>query len=255
MPAVRPAARGRVARALLSLLVSLGLAGALAVAAQPAAAGTLTATSVHTSAATIDYDRRADMVIRVYDAASHALGGVAVRVYRHSSSGNTLVTTVTTGSTSHVAHFRPRLRHTHNYLLVFRGTSRYAGSSEYRRIHVRSFGASLLHIGSTRKGDPYQWGAAGPYRFDCSGFTLWVADHYGKNLPHSSSAQYGDVRHIAKSDKRVGDLVFFHDSSGGIYHVGLYAGSGRVLAATHTGDYVRLETIWTSSYYVGRLNP
>lgn len=252
MPAVSPLPRGRAVRVLSSLFVSFGLVATGVAAAEPALAGS-SGTSVRAHAATIDYGRHADLAIRVVDASSHALGGARVRVYRHTSSGNRWVTTVTTGSTTHVAHFRPRLRRSTTYLLVFPGTAGHASSSATRRIFVRSFGASLVHIGARKKGAPYQWGADGPYRFDCSGFTRWVARHYGKSLPHSSSSQYGTVRHVARSDKRVGDLVFLHDSSGHVYHVGFYAGNGRLLAATHTGDYVRLETLWTSSYYVGRL--
>jgi cell wall-associated NlpC family hydrolase len=258
VPAVLPPARGRVAhvahvaRAVTTVLVSLGLAGvAAASVAQPAAA--VTTTRVAASSATINYARHADMAIRVYDGAGHALGGASVRIYRHTTSGNAWVTSVTTGAITHVAHFRPWLRHSTTYLLVFPGTATRARSSAYRRVYVRSFGASLVNIGARKTGSPYQYGADGPWRFDCSGFTRWVAARYGKSLPHSSSSQYGVIRHIAKSDKRIGDLIFLHDSSGHVYHVGFYAGDGRLLAATHTGDYVRMERLWTSSYYVGRL--
>ena len=252
MPAVNPPARGRLARAAITVLVSLGLAGSAAVSvAQPAAA--VTTTRVAASAATINYARHADMRIRVYDGAGATLGGARVRIYRHTASGNTWVTAVTTSATTHVAHFRPWLRRSTTYLLVFPGTATRAASSALKRVYVRTFGASLVNIGARKKGSPYQYGAAGPWRFDCSGFTRWVAARYGKSLPHSSSSQYGVVRHIAKTSKRLGDLIFLHDSSGHVYHVGFYAGSGLLLAATHTGDYVRLERLYTSSYYVGRM--
>ncbi|MFL6138961.1 MAG: C40 family peptidase [Frankiaceae bacterium] len=254
MPAVTPPARGRAcraARAATTLLISLGLAGTAVAAAQPAAA--IGTTRVSATAATINYARHANVAIRVYDGASHPLGGVHVRVYRHTASGNAWVTTVTTSTSTHVAHFRPWLRRSTTYLLVYPGSATRARSTAYQRVYVRSFGASLVNVGSRKKGAPYQYGAAGPWRFDCSGFTRWVASRYGKSLPHSSSSQYGEVRHVARTDKRIGDLIFLHDSSGHVYHVGFYAGSGRLLAATHTGDYVRLERLWTSSYYVGRL--
>ena len=44
------------------------------------------------------------------------------------------------------------------------------------------------------RGAPYQYGAAGPTRFDCSGFTMYVFSRFGKRLPHSSAAQYSAVR-------------------------------------------------------------
>ena len=110
----------------------------------------------------------------------------------------------------------------------------------------------VMNEAARHKGQPYVWGAAGPTKFDCSGFTLYVFGRFGKRLPHNSARQYGVVRHISKSSKQVGDLIFFRDSSGHIYHVGIYAGSGRIWHAPHSGSYVKLATIWTSSYVVGR---
>jgi cell wall-associated NlpC family hydrolase len=117
---------------------------------------------------------------------------------------------------------------------------------------MTAYESSVLRQASLQKGKPYQYGAAGPSRFDCSGYTLYVFKKFGKTLPHSSSMQYSRVRHISKSYRRAGDLVFFKNSSGRIYHVGIYAGSNRIWHAPHSGSTVRLATIWTSSYVVGR---
>ena len=73
---------------------------------------------------------------------------------------------------------------------------------------------SVLHEAARHKGQPYVYGAAGPTRFDCSGFTLYVFKRFGRSLPHSSARQYSVVHHIAKGSKRVGDLIFFRNSSG-----------------------------------------
>ena len=51
-------------------------------------------------------------------------------------------------------------------------------------------------------GKPYQWGAAGPDRFDCSGLTMWVWGKAGVSLPHQSRAQYAEGR---KVDHRAGE--------------------------------------------------
>ena len=64
--------------------------------------------------------------------------------------------------------------------------------------------------------------------------------------------QYSAVRHISKSYRQPGDLIFLKDSSGHIYHVGIYAGSNRIWHAPHSGSYVKLATLWTTSYVVGR---
>ena len=113
-------------------------------------------------------------------------------------------------------------------------------------------GSAAVQEASRHHGQPYVYGASGPTRFDCSGFTLYVFSRFGKRLPHSSSAQYGAVRHIPKSDKQVGDLIFIRDSSGSIGHVGIYAGNGTMWDAPKRGDVIRHRAIYSSNYVVGR---
>ena len=114
-------------------------------------------------------------------------------------------------------------------------------------------GAAYVHEASLHNGAPYAYGASGPSRFDCSGFTMYVFSRFGKRLPHNSAAQYDAVRHVARSSMLVGDLLFFRSSSGSIGHVSIYAGSGRMWDAPHSGDHVRLRAIYSSNYSVGRL--
>jgi cell wall-associated NlpC family hydrolase len=59
------------------------------------------------------------------------------------------------------------------------------------------------------------------------------------------------VRRISAGDARPGDLVFF-TGSGGVYHVGIYAGGGAVWHAPRPGEGVQREQIWTSSVFYGR---
>jgi cell wall-associated NlpC family hydrolase len=113
-------------------------------------------------------------------------------------------------------------------------------------------GSSYIQEASRHNGQPYVYGAAGPTRFDCSGFTKYVFGRFGKSLPHSSSAQYSSVRHIAKTSKQVGDLLFFRSSSGSITHVGIYAGGSYMWDAPKSGDHVRRRAIYSSNYVVGR---
>lgn len=109
-----------------------------------------------------------------------------------------------------------------------------------------------LTIAASKKGSPYQWGAAGPYRFDCSGLTLYSFKRAGKRLPRTAAAQYNSTRHLSAASRRPGDLVFFH-SGRSVYHVGIYAGGGRIWHAPKTGARVRLERIWTRSVWYGRV--
>jgi uncharacterized protein with LGFP repeats len=122
------------------------------------------------------------------------------------------------------------------------------------RAQAASFADVVLSEAARHAGKPYRWGATGPDAFDCSGFTGYVYGRLGVPLPRSSSDQYAALPKVAQADKQLGDLVFTYDA-GGIYHVGIYAGSNRMWAAPRSGDHVRLQTIWTSSYKVARPVP
>lgn len=113
--------------------------------------------------------------------------------------------------------------------------------------------AKALRIAAAKQGAPYQYGAEGPHRFDCSGLTLYAFKRAGKSLRRTAAQQYNDTTHIRASARRVGDLVFFRNS-GGIYHVGIYAGSGRIWHAPRPGTVVRLEKIWSSAIRYGRVH-
>lgn len=95
-------------------------------------------------------------------------------------------------------------------------------------------------------GEPYQWGAAGPGSWDCSGLTAkaWAAG--GKSLPHYSVAQYDVSTPVSAGELRPGDLVFWGDngSPSSIYHVALYVGGGRIIHAPRTGRPVTEESMY-----------
>ena len=116
-----------------------------------------------------------------------------------------------------------------------------------------SVATKALQVAASKKGDPYQWGAAGPRRFDCSGLTLYAYKKAGKSLPRTAAAQYNSARHIPASQREAGDLVFFH-SGRYVYHVGIYAGKGKIWHAPKTGDVVKLQKIWTKSVWYGRVS-
>lgn len=112
--------------------------------------------------------------------------------------------------------------------------------------------AKALHLAAAERGSPYQYGATGPYRFDCSGLTLYVFRKAGRRLPRTAAAQYAGTRHVSAASRTPGDLVFFHYGRY-VYHVGVYAGHNKIWHAPHTGARVRLERIWTHSVWYGRV--
>ncbi|MEU1215362.1 C40 family peptidase [Streptomyces sp. NPDC005791] len=109
-----------------------------------------------------------------------------------------------------------------------------------------------LKIAASKKGAPYSWGAAGPHRFDCSGLTLYAFKKVGRKLPRTAQQQYNKTRHISRSQRQRGDLVFFH-AGRSVYHVGIYAGSGKIWHSPKTGAVVRLEKIWSGNVWYGRV--
>lgn len=121
-----------------------------------------------------------------------------------------------------------------------------------QRADAATMAAEALSIAASKKGSPYQWGATGPYRFDCSGLTLYSFKKAGKKLPRTAQQQYNRTRHISASHRKRGDLVFFHYGRS-VYHVGIYAGKGKIWHSPRTGSVVRLEKIWTKSVYYGRV--
>jgi cell wall-associated NlpC family hydrolase len=102
-------------------------------------------------------------------------------------------------------------------------------------------------------GTPYCRGGKTTRCFDCSGFTKYVYKTQGINLPPTAHGQYRVAKKISAKEAVPGDLVFFYYRSGFIYHVGIYAGDGKVLHSPRRGKHVRIESIWTSRVKYGRL--
>ena len=101
-------------------------------------------------------------------------------------------------------------------------------------------------------GKPYEWGAAGPDSFDCSGLTSYAWRAGGRSLPHSSRAQYSATTRVPVESVAPGDLLFYGNP---IHHVGLYIGDGQMIEAPETGKNVRIASIYRSGYTgAGRVN-
>ncbi|MEU9580629.1 C40 family peptidase [Streptomyces chilikensis] len=113
-------------------------------------------------------------------------------------------------------------------------------------------GSKALKVAASKKGTPYRYGATGPHAFDCSGLTLYSFRKAGKALPRTAAQQYNRTTRVSAAKRRPGDLVFFHSGSR-VYHVGIYAGSGKLWHAPKSGDVVRLQRIWTRSVWYGRV--
>jgi cell wall-associated NlpC family hydrolase len=103
--------------------------------------------------------------------------------------------------------------------------------------------SAVVAYARAQVGKPYCYGGSGPGCFDCSGLTMMAWRQAGVSLPHSSSAQYNVGRRISSGELRPGDLIFYYSP---ITHVSVYIGNGQRISATHTGDYVRVQSLGTS---------
>jgi cell wall-associated NlpC family hydrolase len=117
---------------------------------------------------------------------------------------------------------------------------------------VSARGASVLSVASRYVGTPYRYGGTTPRGFDCSGFTQYVYRQLGKSLPRTANQQMLATHHIARSQARAGDLVFFV-SGQHAYHVAIYAGNGMIYDSPHTGASVSKRAIWDAAVVYGRV--
>jgi cell wall-associated NlpC family hydrolase len=117
---------------------------------------------------------------------------------------------------------------------------------------TQSLRLKAVSVAASKYGSPYQWGAVGPKRFDCSGLVLFAFRAAGKSLPRTSAMQYRATKKISASQKRVGDLVFVF-TGGRVTHVAIYAGMGRWIESPRPGTTVRLAKAWSSNVKYGRV--
>jgi cell wall-associated NlpC family hydrolase len=103
-------------------------------------------------------------------------------------------------------------------------------------------------------GTPYRWGGTDPASgLDCSGLVQQVYRDLGIDLPRVSEEQARAGRPVAGlTDARPGDLVAFGDP---VDHIGIYAGDNTMVVAPHTGDVVKVQTIYRTPTAIRRILP
>jgi peptidoglycan DL-endopeptidase CwlO len=106
-------------------------------------------------------------------------------------------------------------------------------------------------------GKPYEYGAAGPDAFDCSGLMMRAFQAAGIDIPRTSEQQYAWGSPIPASQVRPGDLVFFTgdpiDPPPG--HVGIVVGPGMMIDALETGTPVQEQPFSAAGIPTGFTDP
>ena len=115
----------------------------------------------------------------------------------------------------------------------------------------------VIRRGASQRGVPYSWGGgaingpstgvdqdAGKVGYDCSGFTRYAFAGVGVQIPKYSGDQYNAGRHIAPSQAKRGDLIFYGPE--GSQHVALYLGDGQMLEASSAAGQVSVGPVRTA---------
>lgn len=116
---------------------------------------------------------------------------------------------------------------------------------------------SLIAEAKKYLGTPYKLGAEGPDYFDCSGFTQYVFDKFGYDLPRASYSQATAGTYVKMDALQKGDLVFFKNTwrnDGRVDHVAIYIGDGKIIhAITSPGVTISNFTgYWVDHYATAR---
>jgi len=124
-----------------------------------------------------------------------------------------------------------------------------------REINTLKTPQNIEFLAKSFLGVPYVWGATGPSKFDCSGFTQWVYRDAGIKIPRVSreQARVGDF--VTYEQLQKGDMVFFDTKkhrSGRVCHVGIYLGDGNFIHASSAGKKVVIYNFNKKPFYKKR---
>lgn len=103
-----------------------------------------------------------------------------------------------------------------------------------------SAGSAAVSRAHSQLGDPYEWGAAGPDSFDCSGLVSYCLT--GSYVHTWSTSDFIGWPRV--SNPQPGDVCIKPG------HCGLYIGNGMMIHAPHTGDVVKIAPVQSGMFYV-----
>jgi len=113
--------------------------------------------------------------------------------------------------------------------------------------------ATVIAFAKAQLGKPYQWGAAGPDAYDCSGLVYAAYAAAGIRLGRTTYQWRQDGPVVPLSQIQPGDLLFSAGSDGTPVnpgHVVMYLGGGQVIQAPQTGQDVQIDPLDLASVVV-----
>jgi len=113
--------------------------------------------------------------------------------------------------------------------------------------------AAAIAFAEAQIGKPYQWGAAGPDAYDCSGLVYAAYAAAGIHLARTTYQWQQDGPVTPLSQIQPGDLLFSAGSDGtpaNPGHVVMYLGGGQVIQAPQTGQDVQTDPVDLASVVV-----
>ncbi|MCT7696897.1 C40 family peptidase [Lactobacillus crispatus] len=99
-----------------------------------------------------------------------------------------------------------------------------------------------LALQLTQQNIPYVWGGNSTGGMDCSGMVQYVYAQLGISLPHNTVQQEAYVNEKPVSQAQPGDLLFW-GQPGASYHVAIYIGGDKFVAAPAPGQNVSVGSI------------
>ena len=97
----------------------------------------------------------------------------------------------------------------------------------------KSYALSFLNVA-------YLWGGRSNFGIDCSGFTQQIMRYKKVELPRDASQQVHLGTTIPFEQREIGDIAFFHNTTGKVTHVGILLEYNKII---HASGFVKIDSL------------
>jgi cell wall-associated NlpC family hydrolase len=119
-------------------------------------------------------------------------------------------------------------------------------ATRYTAVAPAQAAAAAIAFALRQVGKPYQWGAAGPNAYDCSGLVFAAYAAAGIRLARTTFGWQHDGPVVPLTQIQPGDLLFSAGADGtpaNPGHVVMYLGGGQVIQAPQSGEVVQVDPL------------